>query len=98
MRSNKGPRVSDRDILARPDDIELLRAVANGTIRRGLGGSETSIFASHYLDGELVRMQLRRMAREDLIVMPISGPPSLAPRGRRLLEYANGEVATPPPE
>jgi hypothetical protein len=59
--------------------------VANGTIRRGLGGSETSpstsIFAGHYLDSEHVRLQLRRLTREDLILMPISGPPS-PPRGR----------------
>jgi hypothetical protein len=102
MRSNKSPRMSDRDILARDDDIELLRAVANGTIRRAIAGSatstSTSIFAGHYLEGEHVRLQLQRLAREDLIAMPISGPPSLAPRGRRLLQHANGELAGPPPE
>lgn len=54
--------------------------------------------AGHYLDGESIRLELRGLVRDELILMPISGPPSLAPRGRRLLAVANGEIAAPSPD
>lgn len=89
---------TDLEILARPDDVELLRAVQSGRVLRGLSGGETAIMARHYLDGESIRFQLRWLVRDELIVMTISGPPSLAPRGRRLLAVANGEIAPPAPD
>jgi hypothetical protein len=86
--------MSDREVLERPDDLAMLRAVAAGRVVRGAdGGGQTSLFSPHYLDGRLVRLELRRLAAQELINMPISGPPSLAPRGWRLLSAANGEQA-----
>jgi hypothetical protein len=51
--------------------------------------------AAYLIDGEQVRLSMVWLAREDLILMPMSGAPRVAPRGRRLLEIANGEVAPP---
>ncbi|PZS30756.1 MAG: hypothetical protein DLM61_10010 [Pseudonocardiales bacterium] len=89
---------TDLEILARSDDLELLRAVQKGRVLRGPTGDDTAIMAGHYLDGDSIRLQLRWLVRDELIVMPISGPPSLAPRGRRLLTVANGEIAAPAPD
>lgn len=86
--------MTDRELLERPEDLTLLRAIAAGRVIRGEHGGETSVFSAHYFDGTLVRMELRRLAAQELINMPISGPPTLAPRGRRLLSTANGEQAT----
>lgn len=85
--------MSDRELLERPEDLALLRAVAAGRVLRGEQGGETSVFSAHYFDGRLVRMELRRLAAQELINMPISGAPTLAPRGWRLLSAANGEHA-----
>lgn len=66
--------------------MALLVAVRDGRVVRGDGaGGDGSLFAPHLLDGQPVRLSLVRLAREDLIEMPISGPPRLAARGRRLL-------------
>ena len=88
----------DLEILARTEDIELLRAVQDGLVVRGLAGGETAIMAVHCLAGDPIRLQLCRLACDELISMPISGPPALDVRGRRLLEIANGEVAFPLPD
>lgn len=98
MRSKRVPKwMSDRELLQRPEDLELLRAVAAGRVVRGAdGGGQTSLFAPHYLDGAMIRLELRRLAAQELVEMPISGPPAVAPRGRRLLAAANGEHATSP--
>jgi hypothetical protein len=85
--------MTERELLARPDDLALLRAVAAGRVVRGEQGGETSVFSAHYFDGMLVRLELRRLAAQELINMPISGVPTLAPRGWRLLSTANGEQA-----
>lgn len=85
--------MTDRELLARPEDLALLRAVAAGRVVRGEHGGETSVFSAHYFDGTLVRMELRRLVAQELINMPISGSPTLAPRGWRLLLTANGEQA-----
>lgn len=89
---------TDLEILARSDEVELLRAVQHGRVLRGPAGGDTAIMAGHYLDGDSIRLQLRWLVRDELIVMPISGPPSLAPRGRRLLAIANGEIPAPAPD
>lgn len=68
----------------------MLEAVADGRVIRGKGG-ETSIFAPHLLDGEPVFSTLYRLAQDDLVDKPISGPPRLAPRGEYLLAIARGE-------
>lgn len=86
--------MSDSELLNRPEDLALLRAVAAGRVVRGAErGGQTSVFSPHYLNGTLVRLELRRLAAQELIQLPISGPPSLAPRGWRLLSAANGEQA-----
>lgn len=97
IRSNRGGQGwrRDADVLATETDIALIRAVAAGRVVRGSNASR-SVAAPHLLDDQPVRLELRRLAREDLVFVPISGPPVIAPRGRRLLEIANGEVATAP--
>lgn len=84
-RGRSGPSRTDEQILAHPADMELLRAVAEGLVGRGTSGTDTALMAPHLLNGEPVRLPLRRMAREDLVEMPLSGPPRLGARGRRLL-------------
>ena len=87
--------LTDQQLLDRPDDIELLRAVVRGRVTRADGS--TAISAPHVLDGLIpVRPELRRLADYELIWLPISGPPVLAPRGQRLLRAANGEEALSP--
>jgi hypothetical protein len=70
-------------VLAHDQDMALLGAVAAGRVVRG-DGDDSSIIAPHLLDGRPVRLALRRLATEGLVHMPISGRPSLAPRGERL--------------
>jgi hypothetical protein len=94
-RSNRVGRYrSDAEVLARVEDVELLRAVAAGRVVRGSDGLDRGIAAPHLLNGQPVRLSLRRLADEGLVVMTISGSPVLDARGRRLLELANGEVAS----
>lgn len=94
-RIRRGPR-PDNLILDDGPDIELLRAIAAGRVVRaddaGRPGS-TAIQAGHFLDGVSVRMNVLFLSDDQLVEMPISGPPRLAPRGRRLLAVANGEIA-----
>lgn len=86
----------DSWILDDGPDIELLRAIAAGRVVRaetdGRPGS-TAIMAGTFLDGVSVRMNVLFLADDELVEMPISGPPRLAPRGKRLLAMANGEIA-----
>jgi hypothetical protein len=82
---------SDSEVLARHDDIALLRAVQAGEVVRGADGHSTSINAPHLWKGSVVSLVISRLAREDLLFANISGPPVLAPRGRRLLAVANSE-------
>ena len=66
------------------EDMALLRAVEAGDVVRGLGG-ETSIFAEHLWNSQNVRLHLVRLSKDELVELPISGPPRLTPRGRRTL-------------
>jgi hypothetical protein len=85
MRSSRGgSRRTDAELLATEHVMWLLRAVAAGLVIRG-GGGETSLFAPYMLHDVNVRFELVGLNRQDLIRMPISGPPTLAPRGERLL-------------
>jgi hypothetical protein len=89
-REGRGPAPrTDAQILATDHDMQLLAAVAAGAITR----ASTVVNAPFLLDGTPV--QLRRLAREDLVYAPISGPPSLQPRGRRLLAIKHREYPTP---
>jgi hypothetical protein len=81
---------SDREIAANKPDVALLQAVEAGQVVRGTTGVATSLFAPHLLHGEPVRLQLRWLADEQLLAMPISGPPTIEPRGYRVLELAGG--------
>lgn len=69
-------------------ELSLLRAVAAGEVVRGAGG-DTSIFAEHLWSGENVRLPIVRLAADELVELPISGPPRLAPRGRAALGLGN---------
>jgi hypothetical protein len=90
-RRGRGLR-SDAEVLAQLGDVALLRAVAAGRVTRDSGGGA---FAGYWCDGQPVRLNLSWLAREELIMMPLSGPPRLAPRGLRLLQIANGEISAP---
>jgi hypothetical protein len=68
--------------------------VAAGRVLRGPQGESMAIMSAHFLDGDPIRMQLRRLVQEELVMMPISGPPTLDARGRRLLAVANGMIAS----
>lgn len=52
-----------------------------------------TISAAFVLDDAPV--QLKRLAREDLLFAPISGLPTLRPRGERLLAIRRGERPSP---
>jgi hypothetical protein len=71
-------------VLAHDEDMALLAAVAAGRVVRG-EGNDSTILAPHLLDGTPVRLWLHRLAGEGLVNMPISGPPTLTPRGERLI-------------
>jgi hypothetical protein len=86
----------DDAVLGNDDLMAVLAAVAAGRVVRGGSGTETTIYAPHLLDGQDVRPDVQVLHREELIEMPISGPPRLAPRGVRLLGIIRGEVAAGP--
>jgi hypothetical protein len=86
---------SDAEILAQPERIDQLRAINSGLVVRGAPAGDTTMWARHRAVGFEVRQDVVLLAKLDLVHMPISGPPRLAPRGRRLLAIANGEIAMP---
>jgi hypothetical protein len=89
-RDNRGSAArTDRDIVQHEDTMLLLQAVAAGRISRDRPGAG----AAFVLHGDVV--PLRALAREDLIYAPIAGPPTLAPRGARLLAAWRGEEPWP---
>lgn len=69
--------------------MRMLRAVSDGRVTRGGSGFD----ASYAVDGEEIgRLPLMGLVDQDLIGLPISGPPRLDPRGRELLQRANEEA------
>lgn len=80
---------SDTEILANEHDMQLIAAVAAGAITR----ASTHVNAAFLIDD--VPVQLQRLAREDLLYAPISGSPTLQPRGERLLAIGRGEPPSP---
>lgn len=77
---------SDEEIRGNDGDVELLVLVAVGAIRRGKGIQDLWM-----LDGRpMTPMRLKTLAGEDLIFLPISGPPRIAPRGLAVLDDAGG--------
>lgn len=98
MRSSRRQPVprNDEQILASPETMGLLRAVADGLVVRGSGG-DTGFTAPFMLRGESVRLRVMKLAREDLIEAPISGPPRLAPRGQSLLDRSATDNPLGPP-
>ncbi len=75
------PPRTDAQILATSDTITLPRAIADGRVERGPGAWE-----DYWLDGAMVnRFLLRLMRSDELIDLPISGPPKLAARGEQML-------------
>ena len=92
MRSH--PTMTDEQILARPEILEQLRAVAAGMVVRGAPAGETSMWAQHRAVGFEVKHDVAFLAQMELIDMPISGPPRMAPRGVRLLTIADGPASS----
>ena len=89
-REGRGPAPrGDRELLADEWTMALLAAVE----RRLVGRSRPGAAAPFLLGEEPVPMRL--LAREGLVHAPIAGPPTLAPRGARLLGVARGELPTP---
>jgi hypothetical protein len=81
-RAQRGPeRRSDAQILAHTDDMYLLDLVRLQQITLGA----------------TTRMDLRRLARDELILIGFGhgARPTLLPRGERLLAAARGEFAVP---
>lgn len=73
---------SDEQIKADDRVVSLLAAVTLGQVTR----ESSAVGAPYFLDGEPAnRLHLRWLADDDLIDLPISGPPTVAPRGVRLL-------------
>lgn len=75
-------------------DMVLIAAVAAGRVTR----ESTRVNAPFLLDGDPLWTDLKRLSREDLLFAPISGSPTLQPRGVRLLAVARGELPMPPAE
>jgi hypothetical protein len=92
-RAHRGPQPrTDRQILQHADDMALLGMVAAGRVTR----AGTHLNAPYLVDSDPLWTDLKRLAREDLLFAPISGPPTLRPRGVRLLAVAWGELPMPP--
>ena len=70
--------------------MALLRAVAAGRVVRGASGHDGSFNAPYLLKGEPVQLLLRWLAGEGLVRLPLSGPPVLGERGRRLPAREDG--------
>ena len=91
-RSNRGlPPRTDQQILDHPSDMWVLACVAAGRVTR----VSTHLNSGYLLDGDPLTVDLKRLAREDLLWAPISSPPTIAPRGARLLSMAWGELPAP---
>lgn len=89
-REGRGPRPrSDLQVLANEYDMQLVAGVASGAVIR----PSTSVSAPFLFEDSPV--DLRRLAREDLVFAPISGAPALQARGARLLAIARGDLRTP---
>ena len=81
-RASRGlPPRSDRRILDNADDVGLLEAIARGRV----------------VVDATSRMQLRRLAREDLCLASFGAgvTATLLPRGRRIVAAARGELPDP---
>lgn len=91
-RQQRPPR-TDRQILDRAEDLYLLAAVERGQLTRASGSPGTPWM----LDDHPVLEDLRRLAREGLLLVGFAGttPPTLLPRGMRLLRAARGEEVLP---
>ena len=80
-RGTRGIHRTDDQILNHTEDVDLLRAVAAGTVRTA---PET-------------RMDLRRLARDELVLAGFGTgtTPILLPRGQRILDAVNGMLPRP---
>lgn len=70
--------------------IELLAAIAEQQIHRHEIGNHSGFWALYMLgpveaDEEISYAELRRLANEELIDLPMIGPPTLTPIGKRVL-------------
>jgi hypothetical protein len=82
---------TDAELLADDHVMGLLEAVAAGRVIR----PSSSATARFLVDG--MPVELRVLARQDLLYAPMGGavPPTLAPRGQRLLAAWRGELPAP---
>ena len=77
----RGIHRNDDQILNHVEDVDLLRAIAAGKVTVQ----------------PALRMDLRRLAREELILAGFGTgtTPTLLPRGQRILDAANGMLPRP---
>ena len=80
-RTARGIHRTDDQILDHSEDVDLLRAVAAGQVTTQAA----------------LRMDLRRLARDDLLLAGFGAgtTPILLPRGQRILDAANGILPRP---
>jgi len=83
-----GRRRSDAELLDLPRSLELLAAIEAGEVVRGMDGRSTGVTAPVMWQGWSVRLDVLRLFDDDLVWMPISGPPRLTTRGERVLRLS----------
>ena len=88
---------TDKQLLEDAETIWLLELIAAGRIDRGWNGGGTGITDPYVLRVQepIEARTMYRLAAHQVIEKSISGPPRLAPRGRRLLQIAHGELLRP---
>lgn len=87
---------TDDEILTNTWKMVLLRAISLGQVVRGADGKSTSVNAPWIWNGQAIRLGVRRLRDDELIRMPISGPPTLDVRGSRLLYLADQPFSLDP--
>lgn len=76
---------TDDELLADDRKMALLAAIDRGEVVRGADGEATSVNAMHFWNGSPIRFAVGRLRDDELVRMPISGPPVIDVRGRQLL-------------
>ncbi|RIJ77992.1 hypothetical protein D1871_04720 [Nakamurella silvestris] len=65
--------------------MELLAGIEASQVVRGAAGGSTGVTSPTMWRGTSVRLAVLRLFDDDLVWMPISGPPTLTTRGEHLL-------------
>lgn len=79
------PARSADQLVEHQPTMQMLQAIAEGRIVRG-DGTDQAANAPYLWDGKPPTMLLRRLAREGLVTLPLSGPPKLNGDAELLLQ------------